>query len=50
MRTESFLGNSPTELLQSFFNWLPDPQIDIERGSTCPTKLEVEVNHFSKVL
>ena len=36
-RTESFLGNGPTKLLQSFFNWLPDHQIDIERGSTHPT-------------
>ena len=25
-------------------------QTDIERGSTCPTQMEMEVNHFSKVL
>ena len=50
MRTESFLQNDRTKLLQSFFNWLPDHQTDIERGSTRPTQLEVKVNHFSKVL
>ena len=33
-RTESFLQNGPKKLLQSFFDWLPDHQIDIERGST----------------
>ena len=49
-RTESFLQNGPTKLLQSFIDWLPDHQIDIERGSTHPTQLEMEVNHFSKVL
>ena len=49
-RMESFLGNGPTKLLQSFFNWLPDHQIDIERGSTHPTELEMEVSHFSKGL
>ena len=50
MRTESFLQNGSTKLLQSFFDWLPDHQIDIERGSTHPTQLEMEVDHFSKVL
>ena len=50
MRTESFLGNGPTKLLRSFFDWLSDHQIDIERGSTHPTELEMEVNNFSKVL
>ena len=49
-RTESFLKNSPAKLLQSFFYRLPDHQIDIERGSTHPTNLEMEVNHFSRVL
>ena len=49
MRPESFLGNGPTQLLQSF-NRLPDYQTDIERGSTHPTQLEIEVDHFSKVL
>ena len=28
IRTESFLRNGPTKLLQSFFDWLPDHQID----------------------
>ena len=50
MRMESFLKNSPAKLLQSFFNRLPDHQINIERGSTHPTDLEMEVNHFSRVL
>ena len=50
MRTESFLQNGPTKLLQSFFYQLPDHQIDIERGSTHPTQLEMEVDHISKVL
>ena len=49
MRPESFLQNGPTQLLQSF-NRLPDHQTDIERGSTHPTQLEMEVDHFSKVL
>ena len=48
-RTESFLENGPAKLLQSFFNRLPDHQIDIERGSTHSTDLEMEVNHFSSV-
>ena len=45
-RPESFLQNGPTQLLQSFFNRFPD----IERGSAHPTQIEMEVNHFSKVL
>ena len=49
-RTESFLETGPAKLLQSFFNRLPDHQIDIERGSTHPTDLETEVSHFSKML
>ena len=49
-RPESFLQNGPTQLLQSFFNRLPDHQTDIERGSTHPTHLESEVDHFSKAL
>ena len=47
---ESFLENSPPKLLQSFFNRLPDHQMDIERGSTHLTDLEMEVNDFSSVL
>ena len=49
-RPESFLQNGPTQLLQSFFDRLPDHQTDIERGSTHPTQMESEVDHFSKVL
>ena len=49
-RPKSFLWNCPTQLLQSFFDRLPDHLTDIERGSTHPTQLEMEVNHFSKVL
>ena len=33
-RTESFLRDGPTKLLQLFFDRLPGHQIDIERGST----------------
>ena len=50
MRPESFLWNGATQLLQFFFNGLPDHQTDIKRGSTHPTQLEMEVDHFSKVL
>ena len=50
MRPESFLWNSPTQLFQSFFDRLQDHQTDIERASTHPTQLEIEVDHFSKVL
>ena len=49
-RPESFLWNGPTQLLQSFFDRLPDHQTDIKRGSTHPTHLESKVDHFSKAL
>ena len=49
-RPESFLWIGPTQLLQSFFDRLPDHQTDIERGYTHPTQLEIKVDHFSKVL
>ena len=49
-RTESFLKNGPAKLLQSFFDRFPDHQMDIERGLTHLTDLEMEVNHFSSVL
>ena len=49
-RPKSFLWNGPTQLLQSFFDRLPDHQTDIKSGSTCTTQLESEVDHFSKVL
>ena len=31
---ESFLDKGPSHLLQSFFNSLPDHQVNIKRGST----------------
>ena len=49
-KMESFLKNGPTRLLQSFFDRLPDHQIDIERDLTHSTDLEMEVTHFSSVL
>ena len=49
-RAESFLQNGPMQLLQSFLDKLPDHQTDIERGSTHPTQMEMDINHFSKVL
>ena len=48
--TESFLKNGRAKLLQSFFDRLPDHQINIERGSTRPTDLETKVSHFSRGL
>ena len=49
-RPESFLWNGPTQLLQSFFDRLPDHENDIKRGSTHPKQLEIKVDHLSKVL
>ena len=49
-RPESFLWNGPTQLLQSFFDRLPDHQTDIKRGLTHPTQMESKVDHFSKAL
>ena len=49
-RPESFLQNGPTQLLQSFFERLPDHQTDIERGLAHPTQMESEIDHFSKAL
>ena len=49
-KPESFLQNVPTQLLQSFFDKLPDHQTDIKRGSTHPTHLKSKVDHCSKVL
>ena len=50
IRPKSLLQNGPIQLLQSFFDRLPDHQTDIERGSTHPIQMEMEVDHFSKVL
>ena len=44
------MQNGPTQLLQSFFDRIPDHQTDIERGSTHPTQMKSEVNDFNKVL
>ena len=47
MRPESFLWNGPTHFLQSFFDRLLDHQTE---GFTHPTQIEMEVDHFRKVL
>ena len=49
-RPESFLQNGPTQLLQFFFDRLPDHQTNIKKGLTHPTQMESEVHHFSKAL
>ena len=49
-RPESFLDRGPSHLLQSFFDALPDHQVTIQKGSTVPTKLEVEVNNAATAL
>ena len=50
MGPESFLWNGPSQLLQYFFDRLPDHQTEFKSGSTHPTHLEREVNNFSKAL
>ena len=47
---ESFLDKGPSHLLQSFFDSLPDHQVDIKRGSTALTLIEVEVNSAAAAL
>ena len=47
---ESFLDKGPSHLLQSFFDSLPDHQVDIKRGSTTLTQIEVEVNSTAATL
>ena len=47
---ESFLDKGPSHLLQSFFYSLPDHQVDIKRGSTVLTQMEVEVNNTAAAL
>ena len=47
---ESFLDKGPSNLLQCFFNSLPDHQVDIKRGSTALTQIEVEVNSTAATL
>ena len=47
---ESFLDKGPSYLLQPFFDSLPDHQVDIKRGSTALTQIEVEVNNAAAAL
>ena len=47
---ESFLDKGPSNLLQSFSDSLPDHQVDIKRGSTALTQIEVEVNSAAVAL
>ena len=47
---ESFLDKGPTHLLQSFFDSLPDHQVDIKKGLTALTQIEIEVNNAAAAL
>ena len=47
---ESFLDKGPSHLLQSFFDSLPDHQVDIKRGSRALTQIEVDVNSTAAAL
>ena len=47
---ESFLDRGPSHLLQSFFDSLPDHQVDIKRGSIALTQIEVVVNSTAAAL
>ena len=49
-RPESFLERGPTNLVQSFFDILPDHQPNLNRGSTHPTELETKVNQFERTI
>ena len=42
---ESFLQNSPSQLLQDFFDSLPDHQINIRKGSTALSCFEIKVDN-----
>ena len=42
---ESFLQNSPSQLLQDFFDSLPDHQINIGKDSIALTHLKIEVDN-----
>ena len=44
------MERGPTQLLQSFYDRLPDHQAGTDRGSTHPTQLEREVNQISQAL
>ena len=47
---ESFLQNSPSQLLQDFFNSLLDHQINIQKGSTALSHFEIEVDNAATAL
>ena len=47
---ESFPDKGPSHLLQSFFHSLPDHQVDIKRGSTALSQIEVEVSSAAAAL
>ena len=49
-RPESFVDKGPSHLLQSFFDSLPDHQVDINSGSTALTQIEEEVNSTAAAL
>ena len=44
-RPESFLQNSPSQLLQDFFDSLLDHQINIQKGSTALSHFETKVDN-----
>ena len=47
---ESFLDKGPAHLPQSFFDYLPDHQVDIKKGLTALTQIEIEVNNAAATL
>ena len=47
---ESFLQNGPSQLLQDFFDSLPNHQIDIQKDSTALSHLEIKVDNTAITL
>ena len=47
---ESFLQNGPSQLLQDFYDSLPDHQISIQKGSTSLSSFEIEVDNAAVAL
>ena len=47
---ESFLQNDPSQLLQDFFDSLPDHQIDIQKDSTALSHFEIKVDNAAVIL
>ena len=45
-----FLDKGPTHLLQSFFDSLPEHQVDIKKDSTALTQIGIEVNNTAATL